>query len=170
MGKFKLFGNSYPKKIDIQFKMLPDISDFNDSLKSKILEIKGITNPKKIVILDFDLEGRIMNIKLASELSEGEVKIFERGFDGRFYVYSDNCKNLEPNNEDIYRYYDYYNETVGENLKTSKFLIDSVNLLLKKLDEKYKKSNKIILSIKSNNHGKEEFTIMPINYIIGRVF
>lgn len=140
MKKYKLFDSSRHDKVDVYFRRLSDVSDFECSLKSKILEIKDITNPKKIVILNFDLEGRIMNIKLKSELSEGEIKVFERSFDGRFYVYLENCKNLEIDNKDIYRYYDYYNETIGEDLKISKFLINSVTLFLKEMLDK-KSSN-----------------------------
>lgn len=165
MAELQLFDDSYPRKIIIEFRTLADISDFNSLLKSKILEIKDITNPKKIVILDFDLEGRIMNIRLGSESSNGEVKIFERGFDGRFYVYFDNCKNLNPNNKSIYRYYDYYNETVGEDLKISEFLINSVASLLEEiLDENFEKSNKIILVGKNISCAKNKLAIIKNAY------
>jgi len=131
MPKLRLFDNLFIGKIVIKFKMIPDISDFKSSLKSKILEIKDITNRRKTVILSFDLEGRIMNIKLKDEIFNNEVKIFERGFDGKFYIYSENCKNLNPNNKSIYQYYDYYNETVNENLEISEIMINSINSFLK---------------------------------------
>lgn len=165
MAALQLFDSSYPKKIIIKFKELADISDFKSSIKSKILEIKDITNSEKIIIIDFDLEGRIMNIRLGNESSKGEVKIFERGFDGRFYVYLDNCKNLNPDNKNIYRYYDYYNETVGENLKVSEFLINSVNVLLKEVfNIKYKPSDRIVLAENRSRESK-----VKLNHKLGMI-
>ena len=133
MIKVKLIEKSFPKKIIIQFSYLPDISDFSSSVKAKIVQVKDITNRQKIIIINFDLEGRIINIKLGNKLLNSEVKILERIFDGRFYIYAENCKNLIPGKKDINRYYDYYNEAVSEDLKNSKILIDSVNTFLKEI-------------------------------------
>lgn len=137
MLKIKLFEELSPRKIAIEFKTIPDISDFKSSFKGKILQVKDITNPNREVILNFDLEGRITDIELGAKYLDTNVKIFERSFDGRFYVYFENCKNLAFNKKEVYRYYDYYNESVNEDIEISKFLINSVNLLLKKLLKKY---------------------------------
>jgi len=146
MATLQLFEDLYPRKIIISFEFLSDISDFNSSLKGKILQIKDISNPRKTIIINFDLEGRIMSIKLGGKSLDSEVKILERSFNGKFYIYSQNCKNLNPNNKSVYRYYDYYNETIGEDLELSKFLIDSVTSFLKKLsDIAYRSNDKIIL-------------------------
>lgn len=136
MFQFNLFKDFCPKKILVKFKWFSDISDFNSGFKSKILEIKDVSNLNRIIILNFDLEGRIINIKMGSKQFEEEIKIFERSFDGRFYIYFDNCKNLFLNDTRIYRYYDYYNEKIGEDIQISKKLIDSVNLFLENIVNK----------------------------------
>lgn len=152
MIKVKLFEESFPKKIIIQFSYLPDISDFNSSLKAKIVQVKDATNQQKIIIINFDLEGRIINIKLGNNPLNSEVKILERSFDGRFYIYAENCKNLIPGKKNINRYYDYYNEAVVEDLKNSKILIDSVNSFLKEIIKaKFNFSDRIEIIYKSKS-------------------
>ncbi|MBU2592878.1 radical SAM protein [Patescibacteria group bacterium] len=150
MAKIKLFEDVSPRKIIVSFKKIPDISDFKSSLRGKILQIKELTNLKRQVIINFDLEGKIIDIELGAEYLDTNVKILERSFDGRFYVYSENCKNLELSKKEVYRYYDYYNESIREDLNMSKFLVNSVNSLLKNLFKgDYKLDKKIKIKIDS---------------------
>jgi len=135
MAKMKLFEDISPRKIIIGFKAIPDISDFKSSLKGEILQIKDLTNLRRQVIVNFDLEGRIIDIELGAESLDSNIKILERSFDERFYVYSENCKNLEFGKKEVYRYYDYYNESVCDDRKTARFLVKSVNSFLRNLSE-----------------------------------
>lgn len=149
MFELKLFKDLFPRKILIGFKFLPDISDSQSSLKGKIVQLKDIADQKRQVIVNFDLEGRLIDIKLGAIGLDSNLKILERSFDGRFYVYSENCKNLRSNQNTVYRYYDYYQEAVCEDLKISKILVDSVNLLLKEISQvDYKSNRRIILTKK----------------------
>jgi radical SAM superfamily enzyme YgiQ (UPF0313 family) len=153
MFHLKLFENLSPRKILVKFKSLPDISDLKSSVKGRVVRFKDITNQERQVILNFDLEGRLTDIELGAQSLDSNVKILERSFDGRFYVYSENCKNLRSNQKKVYRYYDYYYESVCEDLKTSKILVDSVSSLLKEISQIGYKSNKKIILAKNLSMG-----------------
>jgi len=144
MQEFKLFKNLFPKKIQIQFKFLPDISDPKNPFRGKIVQLKDITDSKREIIINFDLEGRLIDIELGAELLDSNVKILERSFDGRFYVYSENCRNLRSNQNVVYRYYDYYHESVCEDLKISRILVNLVTSFLKEIFQAGYKSNERI--------------------------
>ena len=153
MSHLKLFENLPQRKILVEFKSLPDISDSKSSVKGRIIQFKDITNPERQVILNFDLEGRLTDIELGARSLDSNVKILERSFDGRFYVYSENCKNLRSTQKRVYRYYDYYHESVCEDLKTSKILVDSVSSLLKEISQMGYKSSKKIIFVKNLSMG-----------------
>jgi radical SAM superfamily enzyme YgiQ (UPF0313 family) len=145
MLDLKLFKDLSPRRISIEFKSLPDISDSQSPIKGKIVQLKDITNLERQVIVNFDLEGRLLDIELGAESLDGNVKILERSFDGKFYLYFENCKNLKSNQNNVYRYYDYYHQSISEELKISKILVDSVTRLLKEISQAGYKSNKKIM-------------------------
>lgn len=163
MQEFKLFKDLFPKKNQIKFKFLPDISEPKSSFKGEIVQLKDITDSKREVIVNFDLEGRLIDIELGAEFLDSNVKILERSFDGRFYVYSENCKNLRPNQNVVYRYYDYYHESVCEDLKLSKILVESVTSLLKKISQAGYKSTRRIKLI--GNTSKESLSLRLIKIL-----
>lgn len=155
----ELFKNLSPRKIMVGFRTLSDLSDSESLLWGKILQLEDVTNPERKVIINFDSEGRLINIELGVESLDIKIRVFERSFDGRFYVYSENCKNLKLNKEDIYRYYDYYNEAIYEDLKISRFLIDSVNSVLGKIHKTgYKSTKKIILIDSESEKGLKKIS------------
>ena len=146
-GGLELFKKDIcPQRISVSFKKLSDTSDSSSFLKTKILQFKDISNPERKVIINFDLEGRLISIELSASSPDANVKILERSFGGKFYVYMENCENLKSEKRNIYRYYDYYNEAISEDLEISKFLIDAVNSLLENIHEiNYKSTNEIII-------------------------
>lgn len=162
MFGLKLFKNLFPRKILIKFESLPDISDPQSSIKGKIVQLKDITDQKRQVIVNFDLEGRLIDIELGAESLDNNVKILERSFDGKFYVYFENCKNLKPGQNNVYRYYDYYHQSVCEDLKISKILVDSVNMLLKEIALADYKSNRKTRLIKNGSVKDSSLNLIEI--------
>jgi len=94
MKKIKLFARVPSRIVSISEEMISDISSLHCQYKGKMLQVRDITNPKRHVIINFDLSGRLRNICLGTEHSGAEIKIMERSFEGKFYVYFGNCKNL----------------------------------------------------------------------------
>lgn len=115
----ELFSKTAKRKIAIGFKSVYDISKPNSCFKAKIFQLRDITIPHKHVIINFDMEGRIINIELGREETGNEVKILERSFDREFYVYLKNCENLKSDHNYVYYYYDYYHENVVKEIKIS---------------------------------------------------
>lgn len=141
------------RKIRFGYKYISDISSLNSNFQSKIFEFEDYTNLGRVVLIGFDLEGRILYISLKSIFSNAIIKILERSFDGNFFVYEENCKNLKSGKSEIYSYHDYYNESIYSNSELSKFLMDSVKDFLKDIKKNLagKKNNYII----SENPEKE---------------
>jgi len=163
MLNIKLFKDLSQKKIVVGFKSLSDISDSKSLVKGRIFQLKDITELERQVIVNFDLEGGLIDIELGARSLDSNVKILERSFDGKFYVYFENCKNLKFNQKRVYRYYDYYHEAVCEDLRISKILVDSVHSLLKEISQRgYKSDNKIILMKINPSHKTKRF---PTNLI-----
>jgi len=107
-----------------------DISQSNSGFSGKILQIRDITDPKRHVIVNLDLNGRLMCIKLGTEFIDKELKILERSFNGKIYVYYGNCKNLVPENKEVYFYYDYYNRDINNDLMIANILVDAFTSFL----------------------------------------
>lgn len=131
MQNLELFRKIVPRKISLGLKKVPDLAEPNSGIEGKVLKLRDISDSQRHVIVSFDVEGRLRNIKLGRKFLGSEVKILERSFDGTFYVYSGNCKNLKPGHEGVYSYYDYYEEEICKDLKTAKTLVRSLDSLLR---------------------------------------
>ncbi len=162
ISKLRLFEKHRNPKISLSFVVFQNINSFDNNQNPKIFQIKDSTNPKRNVLLNFDLEGRILSIELASVHSSNSVKILEKSFDGRFYVYLENCKNLSLNKDEIYYYYDYYNESIYEDLEISKFLIDSVELWLTTINFRQKNIFKLIKHERQNNLNEDREVLKKV--------
>lgn len=126
----ELFRDAVPRKIALGLKKVPDLNKSNNCVQGDVLQLRDVTDPRRHVTVNFDVEGRLRNIKLGGESCGTEAKILERGFDGRLYVYLGNCENLKPGHDGVYYYYDYYEEDVYTDLETAEILVRSLTSLL----------------------------------------
>lgn len=170
MKNIELFRKLFPRIISISLESTADISQSVGILEGKILQVRDITDPNRHVVINFDLNGKLRSIELGTELLGTEIKILERSFDGKFYVYFGNCRNLTPSHKGVYSYYDYYNQEIHEDSKTAKVLVSLMMTFLKGISKiKYKTTCKIIFvsrKIKNNKivRGKA-LTGIPSNLI-----
>jgi MoaA/NifB/PqqE/SkfB family radical SAM enzyme len=140
----ELFRKLTQKKIAVGFIRVPDLSESSSPMQAKIVQLRDITDSRRHVIVNFDMEGRLISAELGREFLGNEVKILERSFDGEFYIYWKNCENLRPGHEGVYYYYDYYNEGVFKNSQTAEILVRCITALLEDISKRgYEASNDI---------------------------
>lgn len=129
--QYNLFNFESQRVIAIGFKN-------NDSANGLVLHnkiffvVREISSSKRNVIMTFDIEGRILNIKLGNSNDSIEVKILERSFDGTFYIYIENLKNLINNQSHLYLYFDYYEQKVIKDNAIASLLVSQVIEFLKR--------------------------------------
>jgi radical SAM superfamily enzyme YgiQ (UPF0313 family) len=148
-----LFFNSENRKIAIGFINYDKYNNLYFNYNC-LFQIRDITNHKKHTIITYDLEGRLLNIKLGRSGDDIEVKMLERSFDGTYYIYTENLKNLSFEHDFLYIYYDYYEEIIARNTKESMILITQVSRLISLIvSSNFQSSNTIeFFSISNQNH------------------
>jgi hypothetical protein len=122
-------------KFAINLIPVEDTSEDNSELFSEVLQIREMSNPHWHVILNFDLEGRILNVTLGTEALGNEISLLERGIDGKFYVYYENFLNLQKQSDNVYYYYDYYNQKVTNDTDKAKKIIELISIMLDKMKQ-----------------------------------
>ena len=158
-----LFRKAKPRRVAINFANIFDASENKSSLSGKILQVRDLSNPRWNVIINFDLEGRLLRIMLGRQTLGNEVFLLERSFDGEFYIYQENCINLQDHHGEIYYYYDYYNEMVNQDLEVARNLIDIVSLFLNELYKHRYTSNQEIEFVVVQVKGEKINTISRYN-------
>lgn len=138
----ELFKRLIVRKIAVGFRTVSDLSEPNSPMQARVVQLRDITDPRRHVIVNFDMEGRLISIELGRKFLGNEVRILERSFDGEFYVYLRNCDNLKPGHDGVYYYYDYYNEEVYRDLRIAEVLVHSITALLKDISRSGYKTNK----------------------------
>jgi len=163
MKRLELFRNYPHRKIAAGVITRNDIAGFGSSYRLPqyaVLQLKDITDPSRHVVLTFDLEGRLTNILMQERGLANEAFILERNFNGRFYLYTENHKNLEPGHDGVDLFVDYWNKFVGSDNETAKFLVDSVHNLLLQLSAVQYKTNGQLTFTKVDG---ETLTHDPVN-------
>lgn len=133
MQDLEFFRDADKRKVTIGSVKIVDSSGSDPRILGKLLQLRDITDPSRHLVVTFDLEGRLISIELGERCRSKRVKLLERNFNGDFYIYSGNCKNLRPNHKGVNYYYDYYHEEVYNDLETAEVLVRSVTSLLKKI-------------------------------------
>lgn len=155
----KLFREAVPRKIALGLRTVSEPCESNGSMQGKYLQLRDITDPCRHVIVDFDVEGRLRNIKLGRESFVIEVKILERNFDGAFYIYSENCENLKHGHDGIYYYYDYYEEEIYKDLEMAEILVRSLTSFLESISKtNYRTTDTMIFTELKTMKGELDLT------------
>lgn len=138
----ELFRESVKRKIAVGFKTVSDPSEPNSCSEARVFQLRDVTDPRRHVIINFDMEGRLISIELGRKFLGNEVKILERSFDGEFYVYLSNCANLKTGHDGVYYYYDYYHEEVYKDSRIAEILVRSITTLLEDMSRRCYKTTK----------------------------
>ncbi|RLC81211.1 MAG: hypothetical protein DRJ03_20465 [Chloroflexi bacterium] len=166
----ELFRKMSKRKIAIGFRTIPDPDDPDSSFEAKFFQLRDVTDPRRHVIINFDMNGRLINIELGRKLLGNEVKILERSFDGEFYIYISNCENLKPGHDGVYYYYDYYHENVCKDSRIAEILVRSISRLLNDIYERHYKTTEdmkfIELKITEDEIDESnEIEEIPLNFV-----
>ncbi|MBU0628266.1 MAG: radical SAM protein [Nanoarchaeota archaeon] len=136
MRKIQLFKPARKRAIIIGMEVCYDssLSDFGAAYSGPWcgdkLRVTDTTHKSQKVLLDFDLEGRLLGIELRHGEYANEIKIMERNYNGDFYIYFENLRNLSPGNK-LARPFDYWNQDVCIDPAIAKALVDELEQFMK---------------------------------------